>query len=74
MLNNIKIRLHLSILGLVYLAILFVTMVVTFIPITIWWLFTGYMVSNILFLKICGAATTIIFVVISLIGMVSDKK
>tara|TARA_Y100000034_G_C6807279_1_gene362569 strand:+ start:310 stop:528 length:219 start_codon:yes stop_codon:yes gene_type:complete len=69
-----KIYIQLSVFGLVYLAILFVTMVVTFIPITIWWLVTGYMISNILFLKICGIATTTIFVVSSLIGMISYKK
>jgi hypothetical protein len=69
-----KIYIQLSVFGLIYLAILFVTMVVTFIPITIWWLFTGHMVSNLFFLKICGLATTIIFAVSVLIGMVSHKK
>ena len=70
--DNIKIRL--SVLGMIYIAILFVTMVVTFIPITIWWLFTGYMVNNILFIKISCISTTIIFLVSSLVGMVSHKK
>jgi len=72
MLDNIKIRL--SVLGLIYLFILLFTMVATFIPITIWWLFTGYMVNNIFFLKICGVVTTIIFVASTLIGAASHKK
>ena len=72
MLDNIKIRL--SVLGLIYLFILFFTMAATFIPITIWWLFTGYMVNNIFFLKICGVVTTIIFVASTLIGAASHKK
>jgi len=70
--DNIKIKL--SVLLMIYLAILIVTMVLTFIPITIWWLFTGHMFSNILFVKISFIVTTIIFVVSSLIGMVSHKK
>jgi len=70
--NNIKIQL--SVLGFIYLIILFFTMVVTIIPITAWWLFTGYMVNNIFFLKICGVITTIIFVVSTLIGTASHKK
>ena len=69
-----KIYIQLSVFGLIYLAILFVTMVVTFIPITIWWLFTGYMVSNILFAKVSIIITTTIFLVSSLIGMFSHKK
>jgi len=32
------------------------------------------MVSNLLFLKICGIVTTIIFVVSSIIGMISYKE
>ena len=72
MLNNIKIQL--SVLGFIYLLILFFTSVVILIPVTAWWLFTGYMVSNVLFLKICGIVTTTIFLVSSLISMVSDKK
>ena len=68
-----KIYIQLSVFGLIYLAILFVTMVVTFIPITIWWLFTGYMVSNILFAKVSIIITTTIFLVSVLIGMTSNK-
>jgi hypothetical protein len=70
--DNIKIKL--SVLFMVYLAILLVTMVLTFIPITIWWLFTGYMFSNIIFIKISLVVTTIIFVVSSLIGVTSKNK
>ena len=70
--DNIKIKL--SVLFMVYLAILLVTMLVIFIPITIWWLFTGYMISNALFVKVSIIVTTIIFVVSSLIGMTSNKK
>jgi len=70
--DNIKIKL--SVLFMVYLAILLVTMLVIFIPITIWWLFTGYMISNALFVKASIIVTTIIFVVSSLIGMTSNKK
>ena len=69
-----KIYIQLSVFGLIYLAILFVTMVVTFIPITIWWLFTGYMVSNILFAKVSIIITTTIFIVSILIGRTSNKK
>ena len=68
-----KIYIQLSVFGLIYLAILFVTMVVTFIPITIWWLFTGYMVSNILFAKVSIIITTTIFLVSILIGRTSNK-
>lgn len=70
--DNIKIKL--SVLFMIYLAILLVTMLVIFIPITIWWLFTGYMISNALFVKVSIIVTTIIFVVSSLIGMTSNKK
>ena len=70
--DNIKIKL--SVLFMIYLAILLVTMLVIFIPITIWWLFTGYMISNALFVKASIIVTTIIFVVSSLIGMTSNKK
>ena len=70
--DNIKIRL--SVLLMIYLAILLVTMVVTFIPITIWWLITGYMFSNTLFIKISFMVTTTIFVVSSLIGINSKGK
>ena len=70
--DNIKIRL--SVLGMIYLAILLVTMVVGFIPITIWWLITGHMLSNILFIKMSFTVATTIFLVSSLIGMFSDKK
>ena len=72
MLDNIKIKLY--VLGFIYLVILFFTMVVTLIPITVCWLFTGYMVNNIFFLKICGIVTTIIFVASTLIGTASYKK
>ena len=72
MLNNIKIRL--SVIGLIYLLILFVTMLITIIPVIVWWLFTGYMVSNIIFLKICGSVTTIIFLISCVIGMNSYKN
>ena len=68
-----KIYIQLSVFGLIYLAILFVTMVVTFIPITIWWLFTGYMVSNILFAKVSIIITTTIFLVSVIIGRTSNK-
>jgi hypothetical protein len=68
-----KIYIQLSVFGLIYLTILFVTMVVTFIPITIWWLFTGYMVSNILFAKVSIIITTTIFLVSILIGRTSNK-
>ena len=70
--DNIKIKL--SVVFMIYLAILLVTMLVIFIPITIWWLFTGYMISNALFVKVSIIVTTIIFVVSSLIGMTSNKK
>ena len=72
MLNNMKIQL--SVLGFIYLFILFFTTVVILMPVIVWWLFTGYMVSNLLFLKICGIVTTIIFVVSSIIGMISYKE
>ena len=68
-----KTYIQLSVFGLIYLAILFVTMVVTFIPITIWWLFTGYMVSNILFAKVSIIITTTIFLVSVIIGRTSNK-
>ena len=70
--DNIKIRL--SVLGLIFLAILLFTMVATFIPVTIWWLFTGHMVNNIFFLKICGIITTIIFIASTIIGTITKKK
>ena len=70
--DNIKIRL--SVLGFVYLFILFFTMLTVLLPITFWWLVTGYMVSNITFLKICGLTTTVIFLISCVIGTVSYKK
>ena len=70
--DNIKIRL--SVLGFVYLFILFFTMLAVLLPITFWWLVTGYMVSNIIFLKICGYITTIIFLISWVIGMTSNEK
>jgi hypothetical protein len=70
--DNIKIRL--SVLGFVYLFILFFTMLAVLLPITFWWLVTGYMVSNIIFLKICGSITTIIFLISWVIGMTSNEK
>ena len=68
-----KTYIQLSVFGLIYLAILFVTMVATFIPITIWWLFTGHMVSNILFAKVSIIITTTIFLVSVIIGRTSNK-
>lgn len=70
--DNIKIRL--SVLGFVYLFILFFTMLAVLLPITFWWLVTGYMVSNIIFLKICGSITTIIFLISWVIGMTPNEK
>jgi len=72
MLDNIKIRL--SVFGFIYLLILFFTMLAILIPVMFWWMVTGYMVNNIIFLKICGSVTTIIFLVSCVIGMISYEK
>jgi len=70
--DNIKIQL--SVFGFIYLFILFFTTLIILLPITFWWLITGYMVSNITFLKICGLTTTIIFLISCMIGVNSYKK
>jgi len=69
--DNTKIRL--SVLGFIYLFILLFTMLVILLPVTFWWLVTGYMVSNITFLKVCGLTTTIIFLISCVIGMAPTK-
>mgnify|MGYP003633542328 CR=1 FL=1 len=72
MLNNIKIKL--SVFGFIYLFILFFTMLVILIPVMFWWLVTGYMVSNIIFIKICGLVTTIIFLISCFLGITLTEK